>query len=249
MGTPRLDITGHRATITLDRPDKRNRIGNDDLEALAVHLDRIDTDREVRSLELRAEPPVFCAGYDLGSIGGEAPPVSFAELCDRLERVRVPSIAVIEGGVYGGGVDLLLACDLRIGTPAATLRMPAVRLGIQYYASGLRRATATLGPATAKRLFLLAEQHDADALHRLGVLDELVPSEELGSVVDAWTDALAAGAPGAVASTKAAIASFARGDGHEPTIDEGHRASIASADHAEALTARAERRDPRFTGT
>lgn len=249
MGTPRLDIAGPRATITLDRPEKRNRLGNDDLVVLTEHMDRIDADPDVRSLELRAEPPVFCAGYDLGAIGGAAPPVSFAQMCDRLERLRVPSIAVLDAGVYGGGVDLVLTCDLRVGTPDATLRMPAVRLGIQYYASGLRRATATLGPAAAKRLFLMAEQLDAAQLHALGVLDEVAAADELEALVDRWTASFADGAPGAVASTKAAISAFARGDADEAAIDASHRASMASADHAEALAARAERRTPRFTGT
>ena len=97
------------------------------------HLEEIEGDPSIRVVTLEAEGPSWCSGYHLGALAeGERPEVGFGDVCDALMAVSVPTIAVLGGGVYGGGTDLALACALRVGRAAIVLRMPAAQLGLQY---------------------------------------------------------------------------------------------------------------------
>lgn len=165
MGVPTLQIDGHHATIELQRPDKRNRIEPDDLVELLELFDRIVAEPDVRVVVLKSSGPIFYAGFHLGALAdGTRSPVSFGEMCDRLGLLPMPSIAQIEGGIHGGGTDLALSCDFRIAADDIELVMPAARLGLQYYASGLQRFVARIGPSASKRLFLTALPADAPLL-------------------------------------------------------------------------------------
>ncbi|MEM9133995.1 MAG: enoyl-CoA hydratase/isomerase family protein [Actinomycetota bacterium] len=249
MSAPTLDRDGPRATLRLNRPDKRNRVEPDDLVRLIELCDEIDADDEVRVVVLTADGPSFCAGYHLGALTDPTPQtVGFGDLCDRVEALRVPTIARINGSIHGGGTDLAIACDLRVGHPDVTLQMPAAKLGIQYYATGLRRFVEQIGPGATKRLFLTALPMTADELLRIDYLHEVVPLDELDDRVDAVADAVAELAPLAVASTKAAINGLAAGTLTVDDVQATHRASLSSADHREALAALSEKRPPRFNG-
>ncbi len=253
MGTPTLDIDGPRATISLQRPDKRNRIEPDDLVHLLEHCETIDAASGgpdgVRVVVLRSEGPVFCAGYHLGALAeGARPEVGFGDLCDRLAAVRVPVVARIGGDIHGGGTDLAIACDLRVAVAGVRLQMPAARLGIQYYATGLERFVHQLGPAATKRIFLTALPVAADRLVTMGYLHDVVEADELDAAVDRMVEAVAGLAPVAVASTKAAIDGLASGTLSVDEVEATARASLRTEDHAEALRALAERRPARFQG-
>ncbi|MPY94334.1 MAG: enoyl-CoA hydratase/isomerase family protein [Acidimicrobiia bacterium] len=249
---PSLEVEGGRATIRLRRPDKRNRIEPADLVALAGHLGAVDADPTVRVLTLEAEGTSWCSGFHLGALAkSERPTVSFGDVCDRLEGLRVPTIAVLQGHVHGGGTDLAVACDLRVGVHGLVLGMPAARIGLQYYASGLRRFVERIGPDATKRLFLTAETVPAEELLRLGYLHELVAPEALAGRAAELTGAVAALAPLAVARTKAAINLLARGGPSASdleAIEAGHRDTLRSQDHREGLAAVREGRPARFEG-
>lgn len=252
MTTPALDLAGGRATITLRRPDKRNRIEPADLGVLADHLALVAADASVRVLVLAADGPSWCSGYHLGALAGEdRPDVGFGDVCDALESLAVPTIAALQGSVHGGGTDLAMACDLRIGVEGLVLGMPAARIGLQYYASGLRRFVERLGPAATKRIFLTGETIAASELLRLGYLQEVVPAGGLEERVAELCRAVASLAPLAVARTKAAINLLARGGTTAEqleAIEAGHRESLRSFDHREGLAAVRERRPARFEG-
>jgi enoyl-CoA hydratase len=216
---------------------------------LVQHLDTVETAPAVRVLVMTAEGPTFCSGYDLKALGGAgehgaAGAGTFPAMTDRLERLRVPTICALSGSVYGGGTDLALACDFRIGTPNVELRMTAALIGVQYYASGMGRFVARVGLGAAKRIFLTAEPLDAEELLRIGYLDELVPADELDARVDALASVLTRNAPGAVAGMKAALDMLAAGAADMDAIDRGFEASLRSPDVAEGLAARREKRDP-----
>lgn len=249
MPLPTLEIAGHRATIRLHRPDKRNRIEPADLVELVELSDAVDEDPAVRVVVLASSGPSFCAGYHLGALAdGTKVDIGFGDLCDRIESLRVPTIARIGGNIHGGGTDLAIACDIRIAAAGVHLRMPAARLGLQYYASGLRRFVEQLGPATTKRIFCTALPFDADELLRLGYLQEVVAAEALDDRVDVVADAIADLAPTAVAATKAAVNGLASGSMTIDEVEAGHRASLRTDDHAEALAALRAKRQPRFGG-
>ena len=164
------------------------------------------------------------------------------------KALRVPTIAALNGSVYGGSTDLALACDFRIGVDGMRLVMPAARLGIVYYPSGIERYVARLGVAAAKKLFLTAQPIDTDELLRIGYLDEAVSAGELNAKVDALAAALAANAPLALAGLKRAINEIAGGRLDRAALAAARARCAASEDHAEALQAWSEKRAPLFRG-
>lgn len=249
-GPPTLARTGSVATLTLNRPQRRNRLADEDLDALRGACEAVASDPAVRVLVLAAHGPVFCAGYDLAALEGDthAGPQRFEAAVHALEAVPQPTIARLQGGVYGGATDLALACDFRLGVDTMELRLPAARIGLHYYASGLRRVAAKLGVAAAKRLFLAAPTLDAATLVRLGYLDECVAPEALDATVQRWCAALAAGAPMAVQGMKRSLDEWAAGRFDPAVVRQREAACAASDDLREGLAALRERREPRFTG-
>lgn len=248
-GIPTLAIADGRATITLRRPEKRNRIEPADLVALQTHLVALAEDPTVAMVVLAAEGPSWCAGFHLGALAdGERSPVSFSDVCTRLENFPVPTIAALGGNVHGGGTDLALSCDFRIATAGMVLGMPAARIGLQYYASGLRRFVERLGPDATKRLFLTAETIPAEELLRLGYLHEVVPKDKLAERIDSLCQAIGGLAPLAVRYTKAAINALAGSSPDMALIEANAAATSRSVDHREALVAMREKRKPVFQG-
>ncbi len=251
---PVLDIAGARATIRLNRPKHLNRLQADDLDALITLFDRIEADPAIRVMVLTGTGRAFSAGYDLGSIaerataGAEQPSAgsAFEIVVNRLEDLAVPTICRLNGGVYGGATDLALACDFRIGIDSGEMFMPAARLGLHYYQSGIKRYVSRLGADHAKRLFLTAEKIAAPEMLRIGYLTAMVPAEALDQEVDRLAAILAGNAPDAMRGMKRAINEFARGALDEAAADRRHRDSMRSAEIKEGIKAFAEKRPPRF---
>jgi enoyl-CoA hydratase len=250
---PLLDIDGPRATIRLNRPRHLNRLQPDDLDALLKLFDRIEADPAIRVLVLTGTGRAFSAGYDLGSIAERAASAqeqtagsAFETVVNRLEDLAVPTICRLNGGVYGGSTDLALACDFRIGLEACEMFMPAARLGLHYYKSGIKRYVSRLGVDNAKKLFLTAEKIDAAEMLRIGYLTAMVPAEALDEEVDRLAATLARNAPIAMAGMKRAINEFARGTLDEEAADRRHRESMRSAEINEGIEAFAEKRPPKF---
>ena len=172
---PLLDIDSARATIRLNRPKHLNRLQPDDLDVLMKLFDRIEADPAIRVLVLTGTGRAFSAGYDLGSIAERAATAqeqiagsAFEVMVNRLEDLAVPTICRLNGGVYGGSTDLALACDFRIGVDNCDMFMPAARLGLHYYKSGIQRYVSRLGLDNAKRLFLTAQRIGAAEMLRIG---------------------------------------------------------------------------------
>src|ERR1700688_1838512 len=180
--TPILDIEGSRATIRLNRPRHLNRLQPEDLDALLKLFDRIEADPALRVLVLTGTGRAFSSGYDLGSIAERTAKAqeqtagsAFEVVVNRLEDLGLPTICRLNGGVYGGATDLALACDFRIGVDTAEMFMPAARLGLHYYKSGIKRYVSRLGVDNAKRLFLTAEQISAEIKEGIKAFSEKRP--------------------------------------------------------------------------
>ena len=252
-GPPRLRLAaGGVATITLNRPRHLNRLHREDLAMLQRHFTQLAQDPAARVLVLTGSGRAFSAGFHLGELDESADatddPEQFERTVEQLEALPLPTVARLNGSVYGGATDLALACDFRVGVHGMELRMPAARLGLHYYASGLQRAVERLGPSTAKRLFLLAEAVPAAELLRLGWLDRLVEPHGLDAEIDALTLALSSNAPLAVRAMKASLDEIAGGRADPQAMNDREARGAASADLREGLAAYAERRPPRFTG-
>ncbi|GAB1578377.1 enoyl-CoA hydratase/isomerase family protein [Bordetella petrii] len=248
--TPQLTVDGPVATVRLRKPAVANRLSPQDLETLRAHLATVNSDERILVLRFVAEGKYFCSGYDISSLAADSAPSSlyFGATIDLLEAARPVTIAAVQGGVYGGGTDLCLACDFRLGTPQADMFMPATRLGLHFYAGGMTRYVTRLGLDQAKRLFLTADRIGAEEMLRIGVLTELVAADELGSRLQALTGQLADMAPLALLGVKRHLNLIARGQIDAQEIEQAVLRSERSRDIAEGARAWKEKRKPRFTG-
>jgi enoyl-CoA hydratase len=255
---PVLEIDGARATIRLNRPRHLNRLQASDLDALLALFDRIEADPEIRVLVVTGSGRAFSAGYDLNSVAERAVGAdeekkdkpsagsAFEVVVNRLEDLGLPTICRLNGGVYGGSTDLALACDFRIGVDTAEMFMPAARLGLHYYKSGIKRYVSRLGVDNAKKLFLTAQKIEAPEMLRIGYLTAMVPAEALDEEVDRLAAVLAGNAPVAMRGMKRAINEFAGGELDETAADQRHRNSMRGAEIREGIKAFTEKRPPRF---
>jgi enoyl-CoA hydratase len=246
---PTLDVAHSVATLTLGRPENANRLEPGDLTAIVAHLAAVNRDPRILVLQIRGEGKYFCSGYDISRLETQAGnPIGFEDMANAVETARPVTIAVVHGGAYGGGTDLALACDFRIGSQAAEMFMPAARLGLHYYCGGLERYVTRLGVDTAKRLFLTGDRLDAQAMRACGFLTDLVTADELDASVQRLTDTLVAMAPLAMQGMKKHLNRIARG---ALDVDE-LRADIArcaeSEDLREGAAAWAAKRPPKFNG-
>ena len=254
---PTLSIEGSRATLQLHRPRVMNRVQPEDVVAILGHLATVEADPAVRVLVIASTGKAFSAGAHLGNMAQQAaaggikdtPGASFEDMINRLEMLTIPTIARLHGGVYGGSTDLALACDFRVGvTPATVMFMPAARIGVHYYESGLRRYVSRLGFNNAKRLFMLAEEQSAEELLRIGYLTDLTTPEALDARIDAIAGRLGALAPLAVQGAKRAINEIGHQALDVPALEARIKAAKNSADIKEGLAAFKEKRKPVFRG-
>jgi enoyl-CoA hydratase/carnithine racemase len=245
---PELTVAGPIATITLRRPDMANRLEPEDLDTLRGFIRDVNTRREVLVLRLCAEGRHFCAGFNIGSVADGNAGASFEGLANELENARPVTIAAINGGVYGGGTDLALACDFRLGVETSQMFVPAARLGLLFYRGGLQRYVSRLGLNVAKKLLLTAATFDAVQMHACGFLDTVVAPEALRDEMERLSGELAGMAPLALLGMKKHLNRIASG-----TLDEFEfRRDVAQADASQDLLEGAlawkEKRKPLFRG-
>jgi enoyl-CoA hydratase len=246
--TPELQIQNHVATITLRRPEVANRLAPEDLAVLVDHVAAVNASEQVLVLRVRGQGKYFCSGYDIGKIGAGGRSVSFEAMVDAFEDARPVTIAALHGGVYGGGTDLALSCDFRIGARGIDMFMPAARLGLHFYQRGLERYVARLGLDTAKKLFLTAQRIDAEEMRACGFLTDLVAPEALDDAVERLSGQLAAMAPIALLGMKKHLNRIARGTLDVADLNRDIVRARDSEDIREGAKAFAEKRAPRFTG-
>lgn len=250
-GTPTLEIAGAVATITLQRPEVANRLEVVDLDTLHAHLVQVNADAEVRVLRIVSTGRHFCSGFNVGQVGAANVNAGarFEALANAIEAARPVTIAAIQGGVFGGACDLALACDFRLGTPACTMFVPAARLGLHFYRSGLERFVDRLGLAAAKRVMLAAETFDATGMREIGMLDRIVdPAERLAAEVDALSADLAGMAPLALLPMKKHLNRIAHGRLDAEEIARDIERAERSDDLQEGGLAWQQKRKPQFKG-
>lgn len=249
-GRVRLSVEGGVGTILLDAPEQHNALGRDDVALFRDHLDRVDADPGVRVLVVTGSGTrTFCAGASLPELErGEMTGRLFETLTDRLAAVRVPAVCALNGNAYGGGAEIALCCDFRIGAEGIRLSVPASRLGVCYPVGGLTRYVQRLGLGVAERLLVAGEELDAEEMLRVGFLTQLVAQVELEAATARLAERLAAAAPLAVQAMKRILTGVAAG-----TLDPDEARALvdrceASADLREGLAARREGRQPEFEG-
>lgn len=200
--------------IVLDRPAKLNALTLAMLDEIAAAAGRAG-ERGARALVVRSSSPrAFSAGADTEEWKRLDPAGSFAASArgvaalERLARMPFPLIAEIRGHCLGGGLELALACDLRVADPTARLGFPEVTLGSGTGWGGMPRLLATVGPARAKQLLLTGVALEADEAERAGLLAAVVPAAELRAHASALAGRIAACPPAAVSAIKQGIDLF-----------------------------------------
>lgn len=247
---PTLEIHDAIATLRFNKPEYANRLSPADLQVIEQHIANVNEREDVLVLRFIASGKYFCSGYDISSLASQQTPSSlyFGKVVDAIERCRPVTIAAIQGGVYGGGTDLCLACDFRIGTDQANMFMPAAKLGLHFYPGGMQRYITRLGLNNAKYLFLTAEKINAQKMLDMGFLTERVQEPLLQSRTDELSSRLAAMAPLAMLGIKKHLNLIARQDIRIDEISQAVLHSERSEDIKEGAAAWKEKRQPVFRG-
>lgn len=248
------------ARLTLSNPERRNAIDRDVLDGLAEALPSLDRGIEIRCVIVTGAGGTFSAGYDIADIPAE----SFERDAEALvahphhpamEAVSAhpyPVLAAIPGACLGGGLELAVRCDLRIAGEGARLGMPPAKLGLIYGHTGLARFIDVIGVARTKELFLTGGELAAERAEAIGLVNEVVPDEELDSAAVDLAAEIAANAPLAARGNKRAIetlAAFPRlSPQQERELIELRRSCFGSEDFREGIRAFSEKRKPRWTG-
>ncbi|MFB4320069.1 enoyl-CoA hydratase/isomerase family protein [Actinomadura sp. 21ATH] len=249
----RGEVAGGVATITIDRPDKRNAMSEAMWLRLPVLLDAFRTDPAVRAVVLTGAGGDFSAGADIGELEdirrrGDAHPSTIAE--EALAAFPKPTIAAVEGFCVGGGCQLATACDLRFAAEDARFGVTPARLGIVYPGSATRRLVRQIGASAAKYLLFSADLIDAPHALRIGLLDEIVPPGALHDRVAAFAATLASRSLLTQQATKEIVDILATGGDADPAVRAWLKEAHApTGDMDEGVAAFLTRRPPRFTWT
>ncbi len=247
-----LSRDGAVETWWLNRVDARNAISLSMWESLREHSDRVRTTRSVRAVVVRGRGPHFSAGADIVGLGrqlaGDTSETTYratnaaAELA--ITTLPLPVVAAIDGYCVGGGVQLALACDIRIATSRARFAVTPAKLGIVYPVGALARLVSVVGVAVASELLLTGDAIDVTEAHRVGLVSRI--DDDLDHALDTVLASLLSRSPLTQAASKEVIhALTARLDVHELGRELEHR-SLLHGDLDEGLAAFSEKREARF---
>lgn len=245
-----LHIENTIATLTLNLPQRHNALAAPQLKSICHYLQRVESDNTVRVLIITGRgDKTFCAGAALdelhsGAITGDV----FAQMTDQLAALSIPTICAFNGSAYGGGVEIGLACDFRIGIDNMRLFVPPARIGLCYPVNGIERFVSILGVNVAKRLLLASEEFTGAALLHIGYLTHLVDAESLQATAQTLAERMAAYAPVAVKSMKSICNHAASGTLDKIAANEVAQLCNASEDLQEGFLAMKEKRAPNFKG-
>jgi methylglutaconyl-CoA hydratase len=255
-----VEIRDRVAFVTLNRPEIRNAFDESLIAGLTGTLAGLDTDRGVRAVVLGGAGSAFCAGADLnwmkrmagyGYAQNLADARALAAMLKTLDRMTKPTIARVHGPAFAGGVGLVAACDIAVGTPEAKFCLSEAKLGLSPATIGPYVVRA-IGERAARRYFLTAEIFDANEACRLGLLSMISPSEKLDGEIGEILKNLVAAGPDAIARIKDLIRSVSSGSIDDAMIDDTAKriAEIrVSAEGKEGIASFLEKRKPSWCST
>jgi len=245
------------ATIQINRPKFYNALNSDVNREILSALDEIDADAGIRVLVLTGNEKAFAAGADIGELA-DAGPNTAREICevavqinDRLETMAIPTIAAVNGLAWGGGCEMAISCDFRIGGSGTSFKLPEVSFGIIPGANGTQRILALTGPAKAREIVMLCQPVKGEEAYRIGLLTRLVDDGDvLGEAYNLASELTAM--PGkALAAAKRAI-----NEGTLGTLADGKKAECFEVcmlfdthDQKEGMAAFKEKRKPSYTNS
>ena len=243
--------------IAISNPDKRGALDHAILDGLA---DAVAT-TQARCILLTGDGPHFSSGYDIGDIPDDVFAVEaeklvahpFTSALDALDATDVPTVCAVNGPAIGGGLELALACDLRVAAHGTQFGMPPAKLGLVYSHTGLRRFIDAIGAPRTRELFLIGRRVSPEVALSWGLLNEVVAADELAGSALGWASELAGNAPLSVRGNKRVIRELLAAEGAldadvERELIALREACFASEDMREGVRAFGEKRAPRWEG-
>jgi len=255
----RFTKEGALAWFVIDHPERRNALTQEMMGQLSEGLRSIADDNDVRAVVITgAGEKAFASGGDISRFGEtrkdfEATQKSAAyrrAIFEQMNTLEKPVVAMIRGYCMGGGLALALEADLRFASSDATFAIPAAKLGIAYSATGIEKLAALVGPSAAKDILFSGRRIKAEEALSLGLINKVLPAEELEGFTRDYCGQLAKNAPLSIASTKFVLGQLAlpvSARDYEK-IAELQRAAAESEDIKEGRKAFLEKREPRFQG-
>jgi enoyl-CoA hydratase len=245
------------AFVTVNRPEKLNALNDRTVEELEAAFVAIAGDASTRGVVLTgAGEKAFVAGADIGELATQSPvdgrerSLRGQRVLDRIERLRKPVVAAVNGFALGGGCELAMACHVRIASENAKLGTPEVKLGIMCGYAGTQRLPRLVGKGRALEMLLTGEMVDAQEAYRIGLVIRVVPREKLLAEAEALVRRMLANAPLSLRFTLEAVH-----DGLEVGFDEAQRQEATlfgllctTEDMKEGTQAFLEKRPARFQG-
>ena len=243
------------ARLTISHPGKRGALDHAILDGFARTLPQLDA----RCVIITGEQTTFSAGYDIGQLpdsvfADEAEKLvahPFAAAIDAIEAYPYPTLAALNGHAIGGGLEVALACDLRIAAGTVALGMPPAKLGLVYSHTGIRKFIDVIGASRTRELFLVGRRIDARTARAWGLVNAL--AEDVAAEALGWAREIAANAPLAQRGNKRVIRAVLEAEAAlDPEVEheliELRRACFSSEDFREGVRAFAEKRPPRWQG-
>lgn len=243
-------VNGSVGTLCITHEERHNSLGAVELERMSDVLSLIEADPELRVLIVTGTgDKTFCAGASLGDLdSGALKPDAFQSVMHRLATLAIPTLARVNGNVFGGGTELALSCDFRVGVTGTRLRVPAAAFGLCYPPAGISLFVEKLGATVARRMLVASEAMDAAEGYRVGFFDYLVSREELDERVEELAFHIAGLAPLATKAMKELIIQAGRGAIDISRASELARICEESDDLQEGFAAQREKRMPEFLG-
>jgi enoyl-CoA hydratase/carnithine racemase len=252
-GTVRLDTDRHVAVLTLDRPAKLNALTSEMTAQLRRHVEAVNESADVRAVVVTGSGRAFCAGSDIAELDAYATPWEFGlrtDYGDVLRTLRKPVIAAVNGHALGGGLELALACDIRLAAETASFAAPEIKLGWIGGSGQSALLAHAVGPSNAAIMLLTGDPVDAATALRWGLVSEVLPPDALLARARDLAAVIASRAPLAAQTAKLNLSAAYEMPLTRAIDYERHLQTIcfATSDAAEGRAAFGERRAPEFRG-
>jgi enoyl-CoA hydratase/carnithine racemase len=239
------------ATVTLNRPEKRNALNVPLMQAFDEAISSFEDDKEIRAVIIRGAGTSFCAGLDLAEaerLEGTHSPVNIERIFHRLAHLQVPTIAAVQGSALAGGCELALHCDLRVAAEDMRIGMTVARVGLVVPYDFIRKLIEVIGVANTAQILYTAEPVDAQRAFHMGMVHEVVPNAKLADAAVAWAEKVSANAPLSLRTMKKSMRralSTSFTTWHEDILDMGRLVRV-SKDAKEGIRAFLEKRKPNW---